>query len=434
MVTLKDSKENKLATSNKATSDHPPSAITPAIATAIATEAATEAAQRKVLPPLQTTTRTSIKDNSHAWLRLACANLSPRQLTRLLECVESPDEIFEADFLRHLSAYTSNSKRKSSNTASTVENLQRKLTNSEAIVDRALRWVQQPGCHLLTRDCPDYPALLQQIADPPAVLFVEGDPHVLQMKQLAIVGSRRATQPARALTRQWAADLAHAGLVISSGLARGIDGAAHTGCLDAGSATIAVMATGPDDCYPPQHVDLHRQIVATGACVTEFPPGTAALPRFFPQRNRLISGMATATLVVEASIRSGTLVTARHAAEQNRDVFAIPGSVLNPQSAGCHLLIQQGAKLVHQVSDITDELVFDLQPSQSAKAQPSQRKQSTQTKSNDSLLHLVGYDPFTADTLNESSDLPITDIMVQLQTWELEGRIKSLGDGRYQRC
>ena len=156
MVTLKDSKESKLATSNKTTSDHPPSAVT--------TTSATVTAQLEVPPPLQTTTGTSIKDNSHAWLRLACANLSPRQLTRLLECVEGPDEIFEADFLHHLSAFTSNSKRKSSNTASTVENLQRKLTNSDAIVDRALRWAQQSGCHLLTRDCPDYPALLQPVS------------------------------------------------------------------------------------------------------------------------------------------------------------------------------------------------------------------------------------------------------------------------------
>jgi len=425
MVTLKNSKENELNSKENELKTG---------------DKATVTTQIKVPPAAQTHesnqthTRTSTQDNSHAWLRLACANLSPRQLTRLLECVEQPDEIFESDFLRHLSAYTANRIRKHANTNSTVENLRRKLTSCDAIVDCALRWAQQPQCHLLTRDCPDYPALLLQIADPPAVLFVEGNPRVLQMQQIAIVGSRRATQPARAITRQWATELTNAGLVISSGLARGIDASAHSGCLDAGGATIAVMATGPDSCYPAQHADLHRQVIVKGASVTEFPPGTVALPRFFPQRNRLISGMATATLVIEATIRSGTLVTARHAAEQNRDVFAVPGSVLNPQSAGCHRLIQQGAKLVHQVSDITDELVLDGQPSQPVKTQRKQRKHKAQTKNNDSLLHHVGYDPFTADSLNESSDLSITDIMVQLQTWELEGRIKSLGDGRYQYC
>lgn len=395
-----------------------------------------------------TPTSAAEKNRSRAWLRLACANLSPRQLTRLLDCVDQPEEIFEAAFLRHLDTHASPRKQKDSGT--TAPSLRFRLTNSEAAADRALLWAQQPQCHLLTRDCPDYPALLQQIADPPAVLFVEGNCSVLQKTQLAIVGSRRATQPARRLTRQWSAELAQAGLVISSGLARGIDASAHVGCLDAGGATLAVMATGPDDCYPAQHEDLHRQLIKDGASVTEFPPGTSAQPRFFPQRNRLISGMATATLVVEAGIRSGTLVTARHAVEQNRDVFAMPGSVLNPLSAGCHLLIQQGAKLVHQVSDITDELSveqlakdqlpLDLQsgPSTDSSADTptntSTKPASTQAKTADSLLHSVGYDPFTADTLNESSDLSITDILVQLQTWELEGKIKSLGDGRYQCC
>ena len=209
-----------------------------------------------------------------------------------------------------------------------------------------MEWLSQPGNHVVHFQDAAYPALLKQIADPPPLLFVRGDRDYLAQPQLAIVGSRNPTHTGRALAREFAAHLASFGLTITSGLASGIDGAAHQGAIEAGGTTLAVTGTGLDRVYPARHRDLAHRVAENGALVTEFPPGTAPLAANFPRRNRLISGLSLGTLVVEAALRSGSLITARSALEQGREVFAIPGSIHNPLARGCHALIRDGAKLV----------------------------------------------------------------------------------------
>lgn len=202
-----------------------------------------------------------------------------------------------------------------------------------------------------------YPALLRQIPRPPLLLVVRGHVKALTRPQIAMVGSRNASHAGRETAADFAAALAAAGLVVTSGLALGVDGAAHAGCLDAGGPTIGVAATGPDRVYPVSHTALARRIAdGGGAVVTEFLPGDAPRPHHFPRRNRIIAGLSLGTLVVEAAVRSGSLITARHALEQGREVFAIPGSIHNPAARGCHRLIRDGAKLVECVDDILEEL------------------------------------------------------------------------------
>jgi DNA processing protein len=223
-------------------------------------------------------------------------------------------------------------------------------------VDRDLEWLARPGNHLLTLDDDRYPDLLRQIPDPPLALFVRGDPATLASPQIAIVGSRNPTEGGRRTARGFAVELAAAGLAVTSGLAVGIDAAAHEGALAARGVTLAVAGTGPDRLYPARHAALAERVVERGALVSELPVGTAPLPGHFPRRNRIVSGLAAGTLVVEASLKSGSLITARLAAEQGREVFAIPGSIHNPLARGCHRLIRQGAKLVETVGDVLEEL------------------------------------------------------------------------------
>lgn len=219
-----------------------------------------------------------------------------------------------------------------------------------------LDWLARDHHHLLHVEHPDWPALLRDEPSAPVALFVHGDPEELGRPQVAVVGARRATPQGLDNARDFAAGLARAGLVVTSGLALGIDGAAHAGALDAGGLSVAVAATGPDLVYPARHRELARRIVAEGALVSEFPVGTGVRPEHFPRRNRVISVLALGVLVVEAAERSGSLVTARHAAEQGRELFAIPGSIHNPMARGCHRLIRDGAKLVESVDDILEEI------------------------------------------------------------------------------
>lgn len=222
--------------------------------------------------------------------------------------------------------------------------------------ERATSWLKSPGRRLLWCGGPDYPPLLAAISDPPPLLFVEGSLQSLDSPQIAVVGSRHATPFAREFAEAIAADLTRAGLVVTSGLARGIDGAAHAGALAAGGETIAVLGCGIDQTYPRQHVALAARVRDAGALVSEFPLGTPPRPGHFPRRNRIISGLALGTLVVEAAITSGSLVTARHALDQGREVFAVPGAVRNPLSRGCHALLRDGATLVERVDDIVGAL------------------------------------------------------------------------------
>ena len=214
--------------------------------------------------------------------------------------------------------------------------------------------------HTVTLADPDYPPLLREIIDPPLALHVRGDRSLLAQKSIAVVGSRRASPYAINVARQLAGDLARSGLLIVSGLARGVDAAAHEAALDASFPTIAVLGTGIDVAYPRTNRALYKRIVDRGLLVSEFAPGTPPLALNFPIRNRVISGLTLGTIIVEATSRSGSLITARMAAEQNRDVFAVPGSIFSPGSEGTHRLIQYGAKLVHDANDVLDELQLPL--------------------------------------------------------------------------
>lgn len=241
------------------------------------------------------------------------------------------------------------------------------------LVEHDLRWLEMPRHHLLRLGQPDYPERLAVLPGAPPLLFVMGDPEVLHQPALAIVGSRNPSGNGRRTATDFAADLIRYGLVVTSGLAVGIDAAAHRGALAAGGLSVAVCGTGLDTVYPRSHARLAEELAAEGALISEWPPGTPALPAHFPRRNRIISGLTLGTLVVEAALRSGSLITARLAAEQGREVFAIPGSIDNPLARGCHALIRQGAKLVESAADILEELpaqIATLRPEHSGQASP----------------------------------------------------------------
>jgi DNA processing protein len=225
-----------------------------------------------------------------------------------------------------------------------------------AMLERDLVWLERSDHHLIVWGGDDYPPLLRNVHNAPAALFVRGDPTHLWSPQIAIVGARSASAGGLTNARSFARAFVQAGNAITSGLAEGIDGAAHTAALDAGGATIAVLGTGADLIYPRQHEDLATRIAARGALVSEFPPGTAGKPEHFPRRNRIIAGLSLGTLVIEASVNSGSLITARMAAEQGREVFALPGSIHSPLARGCHRLIRDGAKLIETADEVLNEL------------------------------------------------------------------------------
>lgn len=306
-----------------------------------------------------------------------------------------------------------------------------------AQIDRDLRAIERFALELRAAHESSYPAKLREISSAPAVLFVRGAPAALETPQIAVVGSRNPTANGRETARNFAHSLAQLGLGITSGLAVGIDAAAHEGALLAAGTTVAVCATGLDLTYPPHHAALVERIVATGALVSEFPPGTPPLPHHFPQRNRLISGLALGVLVVEAARRSGSLATARCAGEQGRDVFAIPGSIHSPLSHGCHALIRQGAKLVEKVDDILTEIEInhEFQRLGTTSTQPARPLSDSLALDNpgEILLDALGFEPTSVDTLIASTGLSSTSVASLLLALELEGRVASDGLGRYFR-
>ncbi len=319
---------------------------------------------------------------------------------------------------------------------------------TEARMTLALEsWLSAPDHHLLQIDDPHYPSLLREISRPPPVLFVCGNPDVLTLPQLAIVGSRNATAEGAETARSFAAHLAGTGFCITSGLAEGIDAAAHLGALHAPDGrTIAVCGTGPDTVYPRRHTGLARQIVTSGgAIVSEFAPGTPVSRSNFPRRNRIISGLATGVLVVEASVKSGALITARHAMEQGREVFAIPGSIHNPVARGCHQLIREGARLVETAVDIVDELGAllaglrpDVAPGQrsanrGAAAAGSALSAPQPDMAHADLLAAMDCNPVAVDVLAARCGLTIGELSSMLLILELQGLVRSLAGGRYQR-
>lgn len=311
-----------------------------------------------------------------------------------------------------------------------------------AAVERDLAWLAQPHNHVLTRHDPRYPPLLREIAGAPPLLFIHGDPAVLRQPQLAIVGSRHATATGLETAHEFAKHLSNSGLVITSGLALGIDGASHRGALAGAGLTVAVIGTGPDRVYPARHKGLAHDIAAAGgAIVSEFPPGTPALADHFPRRNRIISGLSLGVLVVEAAKQSGSLITARLAGDQGREVFAIPGSIHNPLARGCHALLKQGAKLVEGAEDVVEELgplvqltVSTVSSVEKTQA-PAVASQASEELDSDykRVLQCLGYEPTPVDLVIERSGLTTAVVSSMLLVLELHGYITSAPGGVYSR-
>jgi len=292
-----------------------------------------------------------------------------------------------------------------------------------AAIAKVLEWVELPGRSVVTLADPGYPQQLLQIPDPPILFYVTGQTRLLAADSLAIVGSRNATQQGIRNAERFARAMSDAGLVIVSGLALGIDAAAHRGGLSGKGSTIAVLGCGADVVYPLDNEPLFARIVETGAIISEYPLGTPPARENFPRRNRVISGLSRGCLVIEAGLASGSLITARFAAEQNREVFAVPGSIHSPLSKGCHALIKQGAKLVESAQDVLEELGLDSHS----------RDVHNSSRSSIGLLQHMGYDPCTIDTLVQRSDLTAEVISAMLLALELEGKVTSLPGGVYQR-
>lgn len=297
-------------------------------------------------------------------------------------------------------------------------------------ISATLKWLEQSSNHfVLPLNHPDYPLQLKQITRPPLLLFGVGDVQLLQEPQLGIVGSRHHSPAGGKIARQMAADLVNSGWIITSGLALGIDTQSHLGTLEAGGKTIAVMATGIDQIYPKRNQQLAQNIVDSGGCLlTEMSLGEGPKKEHFPRRNRIISGLSKGVLVVEAAIKSGSLITAKYALEQNREVFAVPGSVYNVNSSGCHQLIKQGAKLTEQVSDINEEFPNIRQCIQKTETKMLE-KSCDLPLATDNLLASVGFEATPLDVVAQRSGLPVTAVMSELLEYELRGLVASVPGG-----
>lgn len=300
------------------------------------------------------------------------------------------------------------------------------VAGSRAAAQRAIDAGAKAGMEVVPWFDPRYPALLGCIPDPPPVLWVRGDAEALGRPAVAVIGSRAATSYALAVGGRLAAELAGRGMVVVSGLARGVDSAAHRGCLDGGGATVAVLGSGLDNVYPPEHGGLAADIAVSGCVVSELGPGAPPLPEHFPLRNRIISGISLAVVVVEASEKSGSLITARYALEQGRDVMAVPGSVLSGRNRGSHSLLKDGAKVIESADDILEELGW-----------PSARQRG------DSPVKLLNTDPllskfepgevYELDALVEASGLPASRLLARLTELELLGQVTSVRPGCFTR-
>ncbi|EXI77441.1 MAG: DNA protecting protein DprA [Candidatus Accumulibacter appositus] len=355
-----------------------------------------------------------------AWLRLTLVpGVGGRTQRKLLEAFGLPESIFAAS--RSTIAGVIGSKA-----ASLLLD-----TDNHAVVGRALAWSEAPGQQLLTLADAEYPQALLQIPDPPTLLYVRGRLDLLNEPALAVVGSRNPTPQGVSNAERFAAALAEAGLTIASGLALGIDAAAHRGALRTSPNTVAFIGTGIDRLYPAANQQLAYEIAARGAIVSEFPLGAPPAAANFPRRNRLISGFSRGALIVEATVDSGSLITARLAAEQGREVFAIPGSIHSPHSRGCHKLIKGGAKLVETVQDVLDELSWPLLGPRADAAAPAGA--CALDALDGGLLPSMGYDPCSLDELVQRSGLTADVVSVMLFHLELDGQVAALPGGRYQR-
>jgi len=299
-----------------------------------------------------------------------------------------------------------------------------------AIIDEDLTWLIQPNNTIITIYDKIYPQQLKEIPDPPPILFIRGNPDILSSPQIAMVGSRNPSSLGKETAFNFAKILSQSGFVITSGLALGIDAASHQGALNANGTTIAVAGTGLDRVYPALHKDLATEIMNVGALVSELPLGTTAKANHFPRRNRIISGLCQGLLVVEAAKQSGSLITARMALEQNREVFAIPGSIHNPLARGCNALIREGAKLVETTQDILEEFNHYNQVD---KNKTLMNAQSLLDLEQQTLLNLVMFSPTSIDNLVETSGQPVEIISSMLLILELQGYLEATPGGCYTR-
>jgi DNA processing protein len=357
-------------------------------------------------------------DEFGAWFRLLEAPGVSREVARtLLAAFGSPEAVLTAGVARLRNVAGDALADALTTTAEEVE----------ARLAAALAWRREAPSErqIVVLGDARYPPLLLQTADPPLLLYVQGQVSVLGLPALAIVGSRNPTPQGADNAREFAHALSDAGLAIVSGLALGIDGAAHEGALAGRSPTVAVVGTGLDRVYPARHRHLAHRIAQTGAIVSEYAPGMPPLQANFPQRNRLIAGMTRGTLVVEAALQSGSLITARLASEAGREVFAIPGSIHSPQSRGCHALLKQGAKLVESAQDVLEELRFADRPAR-ASSDPA-------AAPGDPVLDALGHDPATLDTLGARTGWGAAELAAHLLDLELSGLVARLPGGLYQR-
>jgi len=362
-----------------------------------------------------------MNDAQRAWLVLAHARLRIPDLERLLERFGDVESAVAAPSAALAECGLSDDKRHLVGTP------------DRRAIDRALAWLDHDDHHIVTWSAESYPPLLAEIPGAPLLLYVNGSVDALHLPALAIVGSRNPTRAGIGNATEFARHLAQRGFSIVSGLAQGIDTAAHQGALDGGGTTVAFLGTGIDRVYPAANRALAHTIAARGALVSEYPLGSPPEKWHFPERNRLISGVCVGTLVVEAARRSGSLITARLAAEQGREVFAIPGSIHNALSRGCHELIRQGAKLVETGDDIVAELrplVGHLRGK--ADAEPVEDKPPPLPDQDyDALRKCLGHDPVTIDELEKQSGLTIDQLSSMLLILELHGEVESLSGGRY---
>ncbi len=365
-----------------------------------------------------------INSSHRDWLALSMVQgLGPVKCQQLLERFSSPNQIFNASVESLQQAGLCN------------ESIDALYHPDQRMLDKCENWLQNSEHHLITLDDEDYPALLRSISAPPPVLFAVGNRQALQAVQFSIIGSRNPTNSGRELAQDFARELSHAGFSICSGLALGIDYHGHLGSLDASGITIAVLGNGPDIIYPARHRKLANQIRDKGLLLTEFFPGTSPTPGNFPRRNRIISGLSTGVLVVEAARKSGSLITAHYALEQGREVFAIPGSIHSPLARGTHYLIKQGAKLVENIEDILEELGpivgWALESTITGKT-TSVTNADLEPEYADLLEHM-GFEVVSIDELVKSSGLTADAVSSMLLMMELNGLVESRHGGRYSR-
>ncbi len=366
------------------------------------------------------------EDELPAWLQLVfCHGLGAAAIRQLLAAFGSPASVLAAS----ASAWRS----VAGGRAATALSKPSPAHGAERL-SATLQWLQGgPHRYVLSLGCPAYPASLLNTADPPTLLFAEGRLDLLNQPSLAIVGSRHATPQGVDNAAAFAKHLSEAGWCVVSGLALGIDGAAHRGGLQGRGGTIAVVGTGLDIHYPKRHDALAREIAATGLMLSEFAPGTPPLRDHFPRRNRIIAGLTRGTLVVEAAMASGSLITARLASECGREVFAIPGSIHAPQAKGCHWLIKNGAKLVETAQDILEELRAEPGPDAATGIADDGNPPPTESLLEDPLLSAMGHDPVSLDALEARTGWPLAQLQAQLLTLELDGHVQRLPGGLMQR-